>query len=225
MCSVAWTQAAPALGMLGVGFVVVITGLAWGMMAHATESTTETEMQDRRSLVHLGNFLVFVAIATVSLLLAQTALLYFGIMRDFGLNPPRHVTGIVWSIFGFITALSAVLIYRRTVGYYQVRWERMRWGDAGHEESTLARWRRRGLFISVVVSTAGMALAGPLYNGVVGQTKGVPGNVAALFALVFAMLLPCVIFLFISASVPGPDFWNWEQSPAHEVKQEVATPK
>jgi hypothetical protein len=214
VCSVAWTQAAPALGMLGVGFVVVVAGLAWGMMAHATEGTTETDAQDQRSLVHLGNFLVFVAIATVSLLLAQTALLYFGIMRDFGLNPPRHITGIVWSIFGCITALSAVIISRRTLGYYRVRWERMRWGDADQEEPAAARLRRRSLFIGVVVLTAGMALTGPLYGGLVGQTNSVPGNLAAFFAFALVMLLPYVVFLFISASVPGPDFWYWEGSPA-----------
>ena len=69
---------------------------------------------------------------------------------------------------------------------------------------------RRAFLTGVVVLTAGMALVVPLHSGIVAQSNSVPGAVAAFFAIALGTLLPFVIFLFISASVPGPDFWYWE---------------
>jgi hypothetical protein len=50
----------------------------------------------------------------------------------------------------------------------------------------------------------------PLHAGLVSQANSVPGGVAAFFAVALGMFYPFVIFLFISASVPGPDFWYWD---------------
>ena len=214
VCSVAWTQGMTAQGMLGVGFVVAVAGLVW-MMAHAVDGnvgrdTQETGGHDRRTLIHLGNFLVFVAIATVSLLLMNGSLSYYDMMSTVGVHPPRHLTAAIWWTFGLTMVVDAAIISVRTATYYHVRHKRIRgeWTDRG--ESKRARILRRGSVILVVVLTAGMALVAPLHAGLVAQEHSAPGGVAAFFAVALGMFLPFVIFLFISASVPGPDFWYWD---------------
>jgi hypothetical protein len=212
VCSLAWTQSMAASGMLAVGFVVTVAGLGW-IIAHIVDADAgfgarEAANQDRRSLVHLGNFLVFVAIVTVSLLLTRTSLNYFTVMEDFGLHGPKRFNGAVWSVFGLMAVASGLIILVRTVSYYRQRKQIFRGRDL-IKESNAARWFRRAFVICVVVLTAGMALVGPLYSGVVAQNSAVPGELAAYFGLGLCLILPCVIFLFISASLPGPDFWHW----------------
>lgn len=227
VCSVAWTQGMAASGMLGVGFVVAVAGLVW-MMAHTVDgnirlNTKEGDTQDRRTLVHLGNFLVFVAIATVSLLLTRTALGYYAMMGDVGLRPPTGWNSAMWSAFAATAVVSAIIISARTILYYRVRGKRLRGEWIERDESTVKRALRRAFLAGVVVLTAGMALVVPLHSGIVAQSDSVPGAVAAFFAMALGMLLPFMIFLFISASVPGPDFWYWEAIFASKERREVAT--
>jgi hypothetical protein len=212
-CSIGWTQGTTANGMLGVGFVVAVAGLVW-MMAHAVDGNSsgdaqENGAQDRRTLIHLGNFLVFVAIATVSLLLTRGSLGYYDMMGGLGVPPPKHLKGVVWGIFWSSMAVDARIIYVRTAGYYRVRRERIDGKWDGRDESTAARVLRRGSVICVVVLTAGLALVGPLHASLASHNS-VPGGVAAFFAVVLGALFPLGIFFFISASVPGPDFWYWD---------------
>jgi hypothetical protein len=185
------------------------------MMAHSVDgnirlNTQESDTQDRRTLVHLGNFLVFVAIATVSLLLTRTAIGYYAMMGDVGPYPSTGSNFAMWSTFAAMTVVSAIIISARTILYYRVRRKRLRGEWIEHDESTVARVLRRAFLTGVVVLTAGMALVVPLHSGIVAQSNSVPGAVAAFFAIALGALLPFVIFLFISASVPGPDFSYWE---------------
>ena len=218
-----------ASGMLGVGFVVAVAGLVW-MMAHTIDghiglNTQESDTQDSRTLVHLGNFLVFVAIVTVSLLLTRTAIGYYAMMGDVGLRPSTGSNFAMWSIFAAMTVVSVIIISARTISYYQARNKRLRGKWIERDESTVKRVLRRAFLAGVVVLTAGMALVVPLHSGIVAQSDSVPGAVAAFFAIALGMLLPFVIFLSISASVPGPDFWYWEAIFATKERREVTTSK
>lgn len=225
VCSVAWTQGMAASGMLGVGFVVAVTGLVW-MMAHTVDgnirlNTQESDARDRRTLVHLGNFLVFVAIVSVSLLLTRTAIGYYAMMGDVGLRPSTGSNFAMWSIFAAMTVVSVIIISARTILYYRARRKGLRGEWIERDESTVKRVLRRAFLAGVVVLTAGMALIVPLHSGIVAQSDSVPGAAAAFFAIALGMLLPFVIFLFISASVPGPDFWYWEAIFATKERHEV----
>jgi hypothetical protein len=214
VCSVAWTQGMTAQGMLGVGFVVAVTGLVW-MMAHAVDGNIRRDApesfgQDRRTLIHLGNFLVFVAIAAVSLLLTNGSLSYYDMMGTVGVQPANPSKAVIWWTFGIMIAVDAAIISVRTARYYLVRHKRIhgKWDERGEHRG--ARYLRRGFVVCVVVLTAGMALMAPLHAGLVSQGNSVPGTVAAFFAVALGMFYPFLIFLFISASVPGPDFWYWD---------------
>ncbi|WP_152531453.1 hypothetical protein [Mycobacterium sp. UM_CSW] len=224
-CSIGWTQGTTANGMLGVGFVVAVAGLVW-MMAHAVDgnigrNAQENGAQDRRTLIHLGNFLVFVAIATVSLLLTRGSLGYYDLMGSLGVHAPSSLKAVAWWTFGLSMAVDARIIYVRTAGYYRVRRKRIdgEWDE--RKESTAARLLRRGPVICVVVLTAGMALVAPLHASLI-SNNSVPGGVAAFFAVVLGMFFPLVIFLFISASVPGPDFWYWDA--VSDTKEDTTRP-
>lgn len=225
VCSIGWTQGTTANGMLGVGFVVAVAGLVW-MMAHAVDGNAGRNAQgsgaqDRRTLIHLGNFLVFVAIATVSLLLTKGSLGYYDMMGNLGVHPPASLKTIAWWTFLLSMAVDARIIYVRTAGYYRVRQKRIdgKWDE--HDESTAARYLRRVPVICVVVLTAGMALVAPLHASLVSHNS-VPGRVATFFAVGLGVFFPLVIFLFISASVPGPDFWYWDA--VSDTKQDTTRP-
>lgn len=225
VCSIGWTQGTTANGMLGVGFVVAVAGLVW-MMAHAVDgnigrNAPESGTQDRRTLIHLGNFLVFVAIATVSLLLTRGSLGYYDMMGNLGVHTPGSLKAVAWWIFASSMAVDARIIYVRTAGYYRARHKRIsgKWDE--HDESKTEQVLRRGPVICVVVLTAGMALVAPLHASLVSHNS-VPGGVAAFFAVVLGMFFPLVIFWFISASVPGPDFWYWDAT--FDAKAETKRP-
>lgn len=215
VCSTGWTQGMTANGMLGVGFVVAVAGLVW-MMAHSVDgnigpNAQESDSQDRRTLIHLGNFLVFVAIATVSLLLTNASLGYYDMMgATVGVYPPGPLKAAIWLIFASMIVVDAAIISVRTVAYYRIRHKMIQGKWSARVESRRARILRRGFVICVVVLTAGMALVPPLHAGLVAQGNSAPGGVAAFFAVALGMFFPFVIFLFISASVPGPDFWYWD---------------
>lgn len=201
VCGVALTQSQVANGMLGVGFVIMIAGLAW-TMAHAADADT----RDRKSLVHLGNSLVLIAIVTVSLMLTRNSLNYVARMHEFGIHLPGQLDAVLWSIFGFIAAVSALIIGIRILRYY-------RGLTAGRplatEETVLARRLRRIPFVSVIVLTAPMAFFGSLCCIVIGQETSTPGGLAAFFALAVGVLVPYLIFLLVASSVPGPGFFYW----------------
>lgn len=208
VCGVALTQSQAANGMLGVGFVIMVAGLSW-TMAHAADADT----RDRKSLVHLGNSLVLIAIVTVSLLLTRNSLNYVARMHEFGVHLPGQLDAALWSIFGFIAVVSAVIIGIRMLRYYRGLAAGRPLAD---EETVMARRLRRIPFVSVIVLTAPMAFFGSLCCIVTGQETSTPGGLAAFFALAVGVFLPYLIFLLIASSVPGPGFFYW--APAKSEK-------
>lgn len=193
LCARVWSQAMPASGMLGVGAVALLDGIAWLLANHAIISTSEGENQNTgitNSNVNLGRlsrFMVYGVTIAVALLLAATSLDYLETI--FGARGSAWMTLPVLSFpfaMAIVTVIAAEYRDRRTGPSPSMSPEVV---------TTIASY-----------CLLGYAVAGPVFAGILTHLPesswSSPPAAIAVFSLVSSMIIPGGLLLLLTLSAP-----------------------
>jgi hypothetical protein len=189
ICTMVWTQGMAASGMLAVGGVLMVAGLGWTTTQFAVSVVKPRSAQ----LACLGNFVTLFVIASVVAALWGTCKDYFAMMATpaIGEKMPGQEVLLNWST-GIVGIACFALIVFRT-------------GKQLIEQSHVlieGKDRDRVLWLGIGL-TGALIICGPLLEQFLPQNRH-GGKLSMLFAIIFCVIVPYIVFVTIAYSVPGP---------------------
>jgi hypothetical protein len=196
LCLRVWSEAMAASGMLAIGAVALIVGIAWLMSNHTNESSIDNQDSEqlRRSrsigLNRLGRSMVYGVTAGAALLLSVTSLDYLRI--TFGHTPVAWITAGVLccpALVGVVVVIGTRMQVRKALDS----------SPAERSGTTTTLWRAgAGLLI--------YGVAGPLFAGVLTQLPGAwwsnDGGKLAAITLVVGLIAPSGLLALVVRASP-----------------------
>lgn len=206
VCEAAWLQVMPAAGMLGLGAILLVSGIGWMFAQHAGSSA-----KPNKQFTYLANTLVALTIFGVTALLIFTSLALIDAMyRVFGEDVPHYAKFIVASTGLLLFLTAAYFVFRRT----------RKFRDFGAIEWKQALAPTYKSIEVAAVAAAVFAVAGPIWAWILGHWQTFPfsdvrvlshtlwhftisGHRKLWESVALCLWLPGLISLLIAASVPG----------------------
>ncbi len=193
ICIRVWTEAMAASGMLAVGGVALIEGIAW-LLSHHADGVNDGEVDRQRTidLERLSRFMLFGVMSAVMLLLGAFALDYLEIFFS---RPVPVLLGLIVSLSPVLVGggVAVILTLRRAARMRQVT------------EGGRAIASTRMLAVSVFALLA-YAIGGPVFSGALtvfpASSWDVPPVSIAILALVLELVIPVVIIVLLVLSAP-----------------------
>jgi hypothetical protein len=209
VCAVMWTQSQAASGMLAVGTTLMVAGLGWMLTGYA-----KTEEVRSTFFGTLGNLLTLIMIATTTLLLILVIGVYIRVMDlNFGINLGRFTTAIVAGAGAISGVVSCGMVALRTIGIVRRLKVNPSWANELEPRyKTLA---------AACLLTALFAFAAPLSAPLLAEPH-LPSKTAMWISIILCVFVPCLIYLAVGYSVPGPPSW-WEAHPERADQRAVPT--
>jgi hypothetical protein len=207
VCEKAWTQAMPALGMLGVGATLTIAGICCVVARYRNGKGTE-EAEGDKNLAILGNTATgLVIIGTTALLTSETVTYLNEMATEFKYNLP---TGVKYAVIGYglvSTGLTALVLLTRNWIFWRLaqgKWFYRRSHEAG-ELFSPREWPVKLICTCVLLC---YLLFGSLFfvwlaPMVLFRPHGNPWWTLGL-VIVFSLVLPGLVFFLIAVTMPGP---------------------
>jgi hypothetical protein len=209
ICEAAWLQIMPAAGMLGLGGILLVSGIGWMFAQHAGSST-----KPNKKFAYMANTLVGLTIFGVTSLLILTSLALIDAMdRVFNEDVPVEAKSFV-AVSGLAIALAAVyMIIRRTRRFRDIPpddWKRA--FVPTYKSYTYIEW--------AAVAAAAFAIAGPIWGWILGHWQTFPFSDVHIFcsslwhftisghrklweSIGLCLWFPGLVSLLIASSVPG----------------------
>lgn len=189
-CERAWLQSAPASGMLAVGAVALVCGLAWMMATYVVEKRAVRDP----FLPFLGWFIVQIVILIVTLLLASTSVQSLGVVWP-GL--PTWAAAVV--CFGYAALVTGLSLR------YSLRPMRTLRSAIEHSTSAVVLDKTTRFLKWSTLAAASFALIGPFFAGSISlYTEWIPWEWAnGLLVLILGLVYPGGVSVLMSRALPS----------------------
>lgn len=191
VCALVWTHGMVASGMLAVGGTLLVAGLGWTTTQFARNSESKSAW-----FACLGNIATWAITVTCLAALFDTASMYVHSMaaQPF-ISPLDDGTPVIAVITAAAAIVCTVLIAIRTVGL----WRRIRtqgWGNEADPRYRALGWAN---FFTILLAVMGPVLV----VGFLDEPRS-PATSIMWTATAGCVVIPCLVFVLIAYSVPGP---------------------
>ena len=188
-CKRAWTETVVASGLLGLGAVAMVSGIAWLLAAYLLTTPEDAKVgASGRAMRRLGQIVAVILYGVIAVVACLLAVTVYGYVRAWYVNIPAWVTA---ALIAYTPALLAVLI----------TWRRLPPSRSGGSERSVD-----AMFLGTLTAV-GYAIVGSVFAGVVAATHvshwQKPSAAWLVVTALLALLVPAPTLVSLAYAVPS----------------------